>query len=96
MTNCSHCKCPEFACLCGVQSYKVPAVVTSIDLAKVKVFIAHHAGEAEVSEPTLRAHVRITGAIPKVGESLRAVPANVPHRLFSLPFGKVIRVEHLE
>jgi len=96
MEKCEHCELPAFACLCGLQNYKEPVRIFSGDLAKVKVYIAHHQGEAEVSEESLRHHVRITGALPSVGEPLRCLPKGATHRLFSLPFGQVVRVEHSE
>jgi len=78
-----------------VQGNDPPFEVTDIDTTKYRVFLKHHLGEMEIDNSAVLMHVRITGALPVVGQPMRMLPRETyaQHKRFAIPFGVVARVE---
>lgn len=80
----------------GRLGHEPPFEISTADAKSVKVFIKHGTsddGEAEVSVENVQQHLRITGALPAVGNKLMAIPKGMSHKAFAIPIGDVVRVE---
>ena len=73
-----------------------PLEVTSLDTSRMRVFIKHHVGEAELPQEAIREHVRIMGTVPVVGKKLMALPRGMTHKAFAIPISEVVRIEYTE
>lgn len=78
-----------------VQGSDPPFEITDIDTTQYRVFLKHHLGEMEIDNSAVLMHVRITGALPVVGQPLRMLPREsyAQHKRFAIPYGTVLRVE---
>lgn len=73
-----------------------PLEVTTIDTSRMRVFVKHHMGDAELPQEAIREHIRITGTAPEVGKKLMALPKGMKHKAFAIPISEVVRIVYSE
>lgn len=73
-----------------------PFEVTPIDTTRMRVFVQHHLGEAELPQDIIREHIRITGTAPEVGKKIMALPKGLGHKAFAIPVSEVVRITYKE
>jgi hypothetical protein len=73
-----------------------PLEVTDIDTSRMRVFVKHHAGDAELPQEAIREHIRITGTAPVIGKKLMALPRGMKHKAFAIPISEVVRIVYIE
>ena len=77
-------------------AHEPPLEVTTINTSRMRVFVKHHLGEAELPQDVIREHVRVTGAAPEVGKKLMVIPKGLLHKAFAIPISEVVRIEYIE
>jgi 5-carboxymethyl-2-hydroxymuconate isomerase len=75
---------------------ELPFEVSTIDTSRMRVFVKHHAGDAELPQEAIREHIRITGTVPEVGKKLMALPKGMNHKAFAIPISEVVRIVYTE
>jgi len=79
----------------GLSLPSTPDPSTLPSTANVKVFIEGAEAPVELAPQFVEQHVRITGALPKVGEPMYTSLPELPPALCRVPYGKVLLVQHL-
>lgn len=77
-------------------SSEPPFEVSTIDTSRMRVFVKHHAGDAELPQEAIREHIRITGTAPVIGKKLMALPRGMKHKAFAIPISEVVRIVYIE
>jgi hypothetical protein len=77
--------------------FKLPENPAPLELpSNIKVYLKHHgpsASEMEVSEESLRRHVKLTGKLPVVGKPMFTAPPGFDIPMCAIPYGEVTRIE---
>lgn len=64
--------------------------------SNIKVYLDNGAeAPIELAPQFVEQHVRVTGELPKIGEPMYTTLKNLPPALCRVPYGKVVKIEHI-